>query len=190
MYRSETLRRFFVKLHRARSLHFDFRLEHAGVLKSWVLPDGLCWDPVESRRTIAVPDHQVRYGSVERVIPVGQYGAGPMLLWDYGTWLPCHDVDQGLRDGHLMFHLQGSRLNGLWLLERTPVRGGVRGKNWRLKKEPDAEAWTVSNRNIFAEMPTSVLTGRTLDEVAAAPRRVVSLRSNGSHRNQRLLPFV
>jgi len=123
-----------------------------------------------------------------------------MLLWDYGTWLPCGDVDQGLQDGHLRFHLEGSRLKGIWSLMRRPVRCGVRGKYWDLKKEEDAEAWPLSVRNVFAEMPTSVLTGRTLDEVAADPRRVVPLRSssqgsarskkNGPHRNQPLLPFV
>lgn len=189
---AETFPQFFIKLHRASSLHSDFRLEHDRWLKSWVLPPDFYLYPTHTHEAVSVADHQLRYGSVERVIPSGQYGAGPMLLWDYGTWLPFGDVDQGLRDGHLRFQLQGRRLNGTWSLLRRPVRCGVRGKYWDLQKEEDAEAWPLSARSLVAEMPTSVLTGRNLDEVAADPRRVISLnsRKNGPHGNQPLLPFA
>jgi bifunctional non-homologous end joining protein LigD len=195
-----TERRFFIKLHSARRVHFDVRLEHDGVLKSWVIPEeGPCLDSRERRPAVSVADHEVKWGSLERVIPSGQYGAGPMLLWDHGIWLPNQDVDQALQNGHLTFHLHGSKLKGVWSLNRIPVRCGVRGKNWLLKKEEDAEAWPLSERNIVAEMPESVLTGRTLNEVAADPRRVVSLKqnsqeiarskTNGSHQSQLSLPF-
>lgn len=174
-----TDREFFIKLHRASRLHFDFRLEHTGVLKSWVIPEeGPCLDPMEPRPADSVADHEVKWGSFEKVIPSGQYSAGPMLLWDHGIWLPHQDVDQALQDGYLKFHLYGIKLKGVWSLSRIPVRSGVRGKRWLLRKEEDAEAWPLSERNIVAEMPKSVLTGRTLDEVAADPRRVVSLKSN------------
>ena len=195
---SGTFLQFFIKLHDASSLHLNLRLEHNGRLKSWFLPPSLYLDPTRLHMATSVADHQLKYGSVERVIPSGLYGAGPMLLWDYGVWLPCLDVERGLRGGHLRFHLQGRRLNGGWSLTRRSDDWG--GQVWDLKKEDDAEAWPLSMRNLVAEMPTSVLTGRTLEEVAAEPHRVVPSRSssqrsarspkNGPHWNQPLLPFV
>lgn len=193
--------KFFIKLHSASFLHFDFRLEHAGVLKSWVIPkEGPCLDPRVRRLADAVADHEVKWGSFERVIPAGRYGAGPMMLWDHGIWIPHQDVDQGLQNGNLKFRLCGIKLKGVWSLTRIPVRSGVRGKKWLLKKEEDAKAWPLSERDIVAEMPKSVLTGRSLDEVAADPRRVVSLKSNsqgiarsrkkGPARNQRSFSFL
>ncbi len=172
-------RKFFIKLHNASFLHFDFRLEHAGVLKSWVIPEeGPCLDPMVRRPADFVADHEVKCGSVERVIPAGRYGAGPMLLWDHGIWVPDQqDIDQALQGGYLRFHLYGIKLKGVWSLTRIPVRSGVRGKMWLLRKEEDAEAWPLSERDIATEMPKSVLTDRTLDEVAADPHRVVSLKS-------------
>ncbi len=192
MFAKENFWKFFIKLHRARSLHLDLRLEHNGVLKSWYLPPHLFLNPTHSHQATSTIDHQLKYGPVERVIPAGLYGAGPMLLWDYGLWLPGSDVDQGLRDGHLRFHLRGSRLKGGWSLTRSFFDG--RGEVWALTKEDDAEAWPLSERNLVAEMPTSVLTGKTLDEVAAdpghvAPPRSARSRKNGPHRNQPLLPF-
>jgi len=183
---TETGRRFFVKLHRASTLHFDFRLEHDGVLKSWVIPDGPCLDPTEHRLATLVDNHKLKYGSVERVIPPGYYGAGPVLLWDRGIWQPVRgvdqalDVDRALADGRLEFHLEGEKLKGVWSLNRIPVRSGVRGRNWLLIKEQDAEAQSLSEMDIVAQMPLSVLTNRTLGEVAADPRRVVSEKSSSS----------
>lgn len=200
MWGNGTDRTFFIKLHRASCLHFDFRLEHKGFLKSWVIPkEGPCLDPRVCRSAVSVADHEIKWGSLERVIPSGQYGAGPMLLWDYGIWLPDLDVDQSLQDGHIKFHLRGNKLKGVWSLNRIPVRSGVRGKNWLLKKEEDAESRPLFERDIVAELPRSVLTERTLDEVAAEPHRVVSLKhhsqgiarskKNRPHRNQLPLPF-
>jgi bifunctional non-homologous end joining protein LigD len=189
MLASRPFRQFFIKLHRASSLHYDFRLEHGGVLKSWVLADGLCLDPTVFRSAVSVADHEVKSGGLEKVFPPGHYGAGPTMLWDYGIWIPCQDVGEALQDGHLVFHLLGSKVRGIWSLRRRPVRSGVRGKDWLLKKERDAEAWPLSERNVVAEMPKSVLSGRTLEEVAADPGHVASLKKSRVHRNQRVLPF-
>lgn len=181
---NRTERQFYIKLHRASRLHYDLRLEHDGVLKSWVIFDGPCLDPTARQPAVSVADHELKWGSLERVIPSGQYGAGPMLLWDYGVWLPDQDADQSLQDGHLKFHLYGSKLKGFWSLDRIPIRSGVRRKIWMLKKEEDSEACPISERNIVAEMPRSVLTGRTLDEVAAEPSRVASLISDSQRTNR------
>lgn len=189
MRENRSRRRLFVKEHGSRRHHYDLRLEHDGILKSLVLPEGLCLDPTHPRPAILVDDHDVEYGSVERVIPAGQYGAGPVSLWDYGIWIPRQDVDQALQAGRLEFYLHGSKLKGLWSLKRTPLRSGVRGKNWMLIKEQDAEARSLSDMDIVVEMPKSVLTGRTLDEIAKDPRRVVRLKKNGPDRNQMSLPF-
>jgi bifunctional non-homologous end joining protein LigD len=144
---------------------------------------------------VLVDDHQVKYGSLERVIPPGQYGAGPVLLWDHGIWQPRQNIDQALRDGRLEFHFRGIKLKGAWSL----IRSGVEGKDWLLIKERDEEARPISVMDIVAEMPKSVLTDRTLDEVAADPRRFASLKPNSQggtrskkndpHRNQPSLPF-
>lgn len=178
-------------MHGSRDRHYDLRLEHNGVLKSWALRDGPCLDPTKCRLAVLVDDHRVEYGSSERVIPPGQYGAGAVLLWDYGIWWSSQDVDQALRDGRLEFHLEGRKLAGLWSLSRVPVGSGVRGKDWLLRKEPDAEARPLSEMNIVREMPRSVLTGRTLDEVAAEPHRFESVKRerNVPDRNQLSLPF-
>lgn len=172
MYASETDRQFFVKLHRTRSPHYDFRLEHAGVLMSWVIPEGPCLDPTQERSAKFVDDHEIKYGSLERVIPAGQYGAGPVMLWDHGIWLPCQNVDQGLREGRLEFYLRGSKLQGVWSLKWKPNRRG----EWLLTKKWDAEARSLAEMDILVEQPTSVLTGRTVDEIAAEPRRFVSVK--------------
>src|SRR5262249_46855806 len=149
-----------------------------------------CLDPTEHRLAVFVNDHRVECGSLERVIPLGQYGAGPVLLWDHGIWLPCQNVDQALHDGRLEFHLCGSKLKGVWSLNRMPVRSGVKGKNWLLIKERDAEARSLSEMDIVVEMPESVLTGRTVDEVAADPGRVVSAKPNsqGTNRSKKNAP--
>jgi len=128
--------RFVVQKHDASRLHFDFRLEHDGVLKNWAVTRGPSLDPAEKRLAVRVEDHPLAYGDFEGTIPKGQYGAGTVMLWDEGTWQPDGDPDEGLAEGKLTFALHGDRLSGGWALVR--MRSG-RGKN----KKPQRENWLL-----------------------------------------------
>ena len=129
--------RFFcVQKHLASRLHYDLRLEHNGVLWSWAVPKGPSLDPAAKRLAMHVEDHPLEYGSFEGVIPEG-YGAGIVMLWDYGTWQPeVDDPDAALRKGDLKFTLDGYKLKGSWVLVRTRDRSdvspGQRGRSWLL----------------------------------------------------------
>ncbi len=155
-------RLFVVQRHDARREHYDFRLEDAGVLKSWAVPKGPSLNPKDKRLALETEDHPLDYGDYEGVIPSGEYGAGAVLLWDRGTWEPLGDVAEGLRRGHLKFQLAGEKLHGRWVL----VRSGREG-NWLLIKERDEAA--AEGRDILGEAPRSVKTGRGLGEVAESP---------------------
>jgi len=135
--------RFFcVQKHLASHLHYDFRLEHDGVLLSWAVPKGPSLDPAVKRLAMHVEDHPVEYGEFEGVIPEG-YGAGIVMLWDRGTWIPeSDDVDAALKKGDLKFTLDGYKLKGSWVLVRTKgaysaSRGGDDGRSWLLIKHKD-----------------------------------------------------
>lgn len=123
---------FVVQRHAARRLHYDFRLEHDGVLKSWAVPKGPSRDARVQRLAVEVEDHPLAYASFEGEIPPGQYGAGTVTIWDAGTWTPRGDVDAGLKKGHLRFTLQGERLRGEWALIRTGSEN-----QWLLRKLKD-----------------------------------------------------
>jgi bifunctional non-homologous end joining protein LigD len=128
---------FVIQRHEARRLHFDFRLELDGVLKSWAVPKGPSERPGERRLAVQVEDHPLDYADFEGDIPAGQYGAGHVDIWDRGRWRPVGDARQGLRDGHLSFELDGERLRGRWALIRMK-RQDERGKdNWLLIRERD-----------------------------------------------------
>jgi bifunctional non-homologous end joining protein LigD len=130
---------FTVQKHDASHLHYDFRLEWAGVLKSWAVPKGPSLDPREKRLAVRVEDHPLEYGTFEGVIPQGEYGGGTVELWDHGTWLPDGDPAAAYRKGHIAFELRGKRYTGRWDLVR--VRGGKPGKeNWLLIKKKDEPA--------------------------------------------------
>src|SRR4029434_8229690 len=116
-----TGRSFVVQKHAASRLHYDFRLELDGVLKSWAVPRGPSLDPGEKRLAMRTEDHPVEYGSFEGVIPEGEYGGGTVLLWDRGTWEPMGDPHQGLAKGKLDFVLRGKKLRGRWTLIK--IRG-------------------------------------------------------------------
>lgn len=130
--------RFVVQKHDSRQLHFDFRLEHDGVLKSWAVPRGPSLDPSVKRLAVEVEDHPLEYANFEGVIPEGHYGAGRVLLWDTGSWQPDGNVAKMLQAGKLKFRLHGQRLRGEWRLIRTLKKG--KQPQWLLSKLDDAEA--------------------------------------------------
>jgi bifunctional non-homologous end joining protein LigD len=156
---------YCIQKHAASRLHYDFRLELDGVLKSWAVPKGPSFDPTEKRLAVHVEDHPIEYGSFEGVIPEGEYGGGTVLLWDRGTWEPHGDPREAYRKGKLSFEVHGEKLHGGWALVRMHGERSEGGKNWLLIKEKDAAA---DSRDVVAERPESVKGGRTLDEIAAA----------------------
>ena len=127
-------RAFVIQKHDARSTHYDLRLELDGVLKSWAVPKGPSREPGQKRLAVQVEDHPLEYLDFEGTIPVGQYGAGGMFIWDRGVWEPIGDPAQGLHEGHLKFYLQGEKLQGAWVLVQMHPKSGE-DKNWLLIKE-------------------------------------------------------
>ena len=126
---------YVIQKHRARRLHFDFRLELDGVLKSWAVTRGPSLDPAEKRLAVRVEDHPLEYGSFEGNIPKGEYGGGEVMLWDRGTWTPKGDPHEGLEKGQLKFELHGERLKGGFSLVRLRSREKEKRENWLLVKE-------------------------------------------------------
>ncbi|SER38899.1 ATP-dependent DNA ligase LigD phosphoesterase module /ATP-dependent DNA ligase LigD polymerase module [Faunimonas pinastri] len=157
---------FVVQKHDATRLHYDFRLELDGVLKSWAVTKGPSLDPQQKRLAVHTEDHPLPYGKFEGTIPKGQYGGGTVMLWDFGTWEPLHDPREGLEKGMLHFILHGERMRGGWAMVRMPPRGRDSGKheNWLLIKERDGEADEADP--ILAANMVSVTTGRTMEEIA------------------------
>jgi bifunctional non-homologous end joining protein LigD len=168
--RKDQPRYFCVQKHLASHLHYDFRLEHDGVLLSWAVPKGPSLDPKTKRLAMHVEDHPVEYGTFEGVIPEG-YGAGIVMLWDQGTWTPeSEDVDKALAKGDLKFKLDGYKLKGSWVLVRTGGYGGQRGKSWLLIKHRDEWAGDL---DITEFAPLSVKSGEDLPEILAAENPAV-----------------
>lgn len=162
---------FVVQMHRASRLHYDFRLEHDGVLVSWAVPQGPSLDPSVKRLAVRTENHPLEYGSFEGVIPKGEYGAGSVIIWDTGKAAWKNDPDTGLKDGKLEFVLAGERLKGEFHMVRMKPREGEHGENWLLFKSRDAFAETG---DITAQPLTSVVTGRTVDDLAHTGGRVWS----------------
>src|SRR5579859_2902051 len=128
---------FVIQKHAARRLHYDFRLEMEGVLKSWAVAKGPSLAPGEKRLAVHVEDHPLEYGDYEGVIPEGNYGAGPSIIWDRGSWLAVESPEQSLPKGKLVFELKGYKLRGIFKLIRT--KGGpTPGRDWLLVKKVDA----------------------------------------------------
>lgn len=158
--------RFVVQKHAARRLHYDFRLEMDGVLKSWAVTRGPSLDPAEKRLAVEVEDHPLDYADFEGTIPKGEYGGGTVIVWDRGHWAPVHDPVRGMKKGHLEFTLEGEKLKGRWHLVRMAARRGEARVNWLLIKGEDAEARGAEAPDILDDAPLSVLTGRDLEAVA------------------------
>jgi bifunctional non-homologous end joining protein LigD len=156
---------FVVQKHAARRLHYDFRLELDGVLKSWAITRGPSLVPGEKRLAVEVEDHPLEYGTFEGTIPKGQYGGGSVIIWDRGAWEPEGDPHKALAKGHLDFRLDGEKLKGRWHLVRMAPRRGEKRKNWLLIKASDEEAREVSDPDILVDEPQSVVSGRDIDEV-------------------------
>jgi bifunctional non-homologous end joining protein LigD len=162
-------RLYVIQKHAARALHYDFRLELDGVLLSWAIPKGPSMDPHDKHLAVRVEDHPVEYGSFEGVIPKGEYGGGTVELWDRGTWEPESDPHEGLTKGDLKFTLHGEKLCGSWVLARMKRRSEEEGKeNWLLIKHRDGCAVDGDGSAILKERPESVVSGRTIEEIAAA----------------------
>src|SRR5687767_3784611 len=125
----EGARSFVIQKHAASRLHYDFRLEMEGVLRSWAVPKGPSYDPADKRLAVHVEDHPLEYGTFEGIIPKGQYGGGSVVLWDRGTWHPKGDPLAGYRKGKLEFRLEGEKLKGGWRLVRMQGAAGEDGKN-------------------------------------------------------------
>ena len=156
--------RFVVQMHRASHLHYDFRLEMDGVLKSWAVPKGPSLDPADKRLAMQVEDHPVEYVQFEGNIPEGNYGAGTVMVWDTGMWEPLGDASAMLRKGDLKFLLRGSKLKGEFVLAKLRSRRpGSKGTEWLLIKKRDEFAQAGFHAEKLAD---SVLTDRSLDEIA------------------------
>src|SRR5437773_3573369 len=175
---------FVVHMHAARRLHWDLRLEMDGVLRSWAVPKGPSPNRADKRLAVHVEDHPLEYGDFEGVIPDGSYGAGAVIVWDRGRWVPLEDPGEGMKKGKLLFELHGYKLKGKWTLVK--LKKGE--KEWLLIKEKDSFVTTDSSPPL---PPESVLSGLTVEELKAgkdraapvvkelqrrkAPRRAVTL---------------
>ena len=146
---------FVVQKHWASSLHYDFRLQLNGTLKSWAVPKGPSLDPKVKRMAVQVEDHPLSYAGFEGTVPAKQYGAGKVIVWDTGTWTPLHDAEEGYRNGNLKFELHGHKLRGKWVLVRMKGKG-EKLPAWLLIKEKDAFVRASVDCSVVDEMPDSV----------------------------------
>ncbi|MES1982477.1 MAG: DNA ligase D [Pseudomonadota bacterium] len=173
--------RFVVQKHAARRLHYDFRLELEGTLKSWAVPKGPSFDPAEKRLAVHVEDHPLDYIDFEGVIPEHQYGAGTVQVWDTGWWQPHGDPSESYRAGKLKLQLDGKKLQGNWMLVKTGLHGHGDKEQWLLIKEKDETARPHAEFDVTVAMPDSVKSGpqpikppadpAAASAVRAAPRR-------------------
>jgi bifunctional non-homologous end joining protein LigD len=160
---------FVVQKHEASRLHWDFRLELDGVLKSWAVPKGPSLDPDDKRLAVRTEDHPLDYGTFEGVIPKGEYGGGTVMLWDRGRWEPepGKDPSKTIEEGHLHFTLDGERMKGEWVMFRLKPRPGERQEPWMLKKVDDDFAKPDEGEALVEQCVTSVTTDRSMAEIAA-----------------------
>jgi DNA ligase D-like protein (predicted 3'-phosphoesterase) len=164
---------FVIQKHDATALHYDVRLEAGGVLKSWAVPKGPSTDPREKRLAMPTEDHPLEYADFEGVIPEGHYGAGPVIVWDTGTYRNLTERDgrpvpmeKAVEEGHVVVWLEGAKLRGGYAFTRTGVgRGRTRRERWLLVKMKDEEA--DARRRPVSTQPESVLSGRRIEDLAA-----------------------
>lgn len=163
-------RKFYIQKHKGRNLHYDFRLEIRGVLKSWAIPKGPSLNPADKRLAMLVTDHSMEYGPFEGVIPPGNYGAGPVMLWDYGEYefvaegrskkeKPPETPEQAFKQGALKFILKGKKTKGRWGLIHMKGRGNA----WLLVK--DRDDYADREIDFVEENPDSAKSGRSLEEI-------------------------
>ena len=172
---------FVVQKHAASRLHYDFRLEWEGVLKSWAVAKGPSYYPGDRRLAVEVEDHPLEYGGFEGIIPKGQYGAGTVLLWDRGSWEPVGDAREGFRNGNLKFVLNGEKLHGHWVLVRMAGKFAGQSKpSWLLIKERDGQQRGAEEVSITDQAPNSVLSGRDINAIAKAEDAVWNSRDGPS----------
>ncbi|MCW2271216.1 DNA ligase D [Pseudomonas sp. JUb96] len=161
---------YCIQKHDASHLHYDFRLELDGTLKSWAIPKGPSLDPKVRRLAVHVEDHPLDYANFEGHIPEGHYGAGDVIVWDRGVWLPEGDPHKDYAKGKLRFRLQGEKLSGTWNLFRTHLAG--KKEQWLLVKSADTQARPEAEYNVLEAEPDSVLSDRTLvTDKPPRPRR-------------------
>ncbi|MEA2873396.1 MAG: bifunctional non-ous end joining protein LigD, partial [Hyphomicrobiales bacterium] len=159
---------FVIQKHAASRLHYDLRLEHDGVMKSWAVTRGPSLVPGEKRLAVHVEDHTIEYNNFEGTIPKGQYGGGTVMIWDRGRWSPEGDPGRALAKGHLDFTLEGQKLKGRWHLVRMRKRPGERQEPWLLIKSDDEAARGPKDPDILEEKPRSVVSRRTMEGIAKA----------------------
>ncbi|MEK1931420.1 MAG: DNA ligase D [Pararhizobium sp.] len=164
--RSKSGNLFLIQKHDATRLHYDFRLEWKGVLKSWAVTRGPSPNPEDKRLAVRTEDHPLAYGDFEGSIPKKQYGGGTVMLWDTGWWEPDDDPDEGLKEGKLKFHLHGQRLHGGWALMRMKPREAEKRENWLLIKEDDENA-NPDGESVLADNMKSIKTSRAMEEIAS-----------------------
>lgn len=160
---------FVIQKHWASRLHYDFRLELDGTMKSWAVPKGPSFDSKDKRMAVHVEDHPISYSSFEGTIPEKQYGAGKVIIWDKGTWQPLHDPHQGYADGNLKFEIHGHKMQGKWVLVRMKGRG-EKQEPWLLIKEKDGFSRSADEFSVVDEMPDSV-NGLPMPAPGAAPKQ-------------------
>ena len=159
---------YVIQKHAATALHYDFRLELDGVLLSWAVPKGPSLSPKDRRLAVQTEDHPVDYRDFEGTIPHGEYGGGPVIVWDRGTWEPIGDPHEGMKKGRLELVVHGEKLHGKFMFVRLAPKDSDRGKkNWLLIKRGDEHVREGAEAEIVKRMPKSVLTGRSVEEVKA-----------------------
>jgi bifunctional non-homologous end joining protein LigD len=162
---------FVIQKHAARRLHYDLRLELGGVMKSWAITRGPSLVPGEKRLAVHVEDHPIEYNAFEGTIPPGEYGGGTVMIWDRGRWYPEGDPYAGYKKGHLALTLDGEKLHGRWHLVRMHGRAGEKKEPWLLIKSQDEEARSAKDPDILEQEPLSVVSGRSMSEIAEGKGR-------------------
>jgi bifunctional non-homologous end joining protein LigD len=171
---------FVIQKHWATRLHYDFRLELEGAMKSWAVPKGPSFDPNDKRMAVHVEDHPISYNRFEGQIPAGQYGAGKVIIWDKGHWIPLEDPHKGYRDGKLKFELRGLKLKGKWALVRMKNKEGEKQEPWLLIKEKDEYVRPASEFSVVDEMPDSVVNSPSQGNLELPARENDNSRSKQS----------